>query len=128
MSNVAEFQSSMLKLLAKTNTLALNTLNRMKLRDSPVCEACPYNATESLQHFLLECPAYKNICIRDKSFQEIVDYMHVFMPPCLDFTKKRKFLNEDTWYYLNQECGVFFDLIGKSMLNLLTKINENIKL
>jgi hypothetical protein len=30
----------------------------MKLRGSPVC---PYNATESLEHFLLECPAYKNI-------------------------------------------------------------------
>ena len=59
-SNVVEFQSSRLKLLARTNTLALNTtLNRMKLRDSPVCEACPYNATESLQHLLLECSAYK---------------------------------------------------------------------
>jgi hypothetical protein len=41
-------------------------------------------AIESLQHFLLECPAYKNI--RDQSFQEIVDNMHVFMP-CLDFTE-----------------------------------------
>ena len=30
----------------------------MKLRDSPVC---PYNATEFLEHFLLECPTYKNI-------------------------------------------------------------------
>ena len=41
-------------------------------------------AIESLQHFLLECPAYKNIS--DQSFQEIVDNMHVFMP-CLDFTE-----------------------------------------
>ena len=45
MSNVVECQSSRLKLLARTNTLALSTIfNRMKLRDSPVCEACPYNA------------------------------------------------------------------------------------
>ena len=43
----------------------------MKLRGSPVCEACSYNATESLQHFLIECPVHKNI--RDTSFQEIVD-------------------------------------------------------
>jgi hypothetical protein len=64
---------------ARTNTIALNTtLNRMKLRDSPLCEACPYNSTESLQHFLLKCPAYKNI--REQSFQEIVDHMNVFMP------------------------------------------------
>jgi hypothetical protein len=73
LSNVVEFQSSRLKLLARTNTLALNTtLNRMKLRDTPICEACPYKATESLQHFLLECAAYKNI--RDQCFQEIVVY------------------------------------------------------
>ena len=82
---MVELQSSRLKLLARTNTLALNTtLNRMKIRDSPVCEACPYNATESLQHFLLECPAHKYIC--DQSCQEIVDHMNVFMP-CLDFTE-----------------------------------------
>jgi hypothetical protein len=56
----------------------------MKLRDSPVCETCPYNTTESLQHFLLECPAYKNI--RDQIFEEIVDHMNVFMP-CLNFTE-----------------------------------------
>jgi len=56
----------------------------MKLRDSPVCETCPYNTTESLQHFLLECPAYKNI--RDQSFQENVDSVNVFMS-CLDFTE-----------------------------------------
>ena len=45
----------------------------MKLRVSPVCEAYPYNATECLQHFLLECPAYKNI--REQNVQEIVDHM-----------------------------------------------------
>lgn len=62
----------MLKLLARTNTLPLNTtLNRTKLRDILVCEARPYNAPDSLQHSLLECPAYKNI--RDQSFQEIVE-------------------------------------------------------
>ena len=84
LSNVVD-QSSRLNLLARTNTsLTLNTtLNRMKLRDSSVCEACPYNATESLQHFLLECPVYKNI--RDKSFQEIIDHLHIVMP-CMDFT------------------------------------------
>ena len=55
LSNVVEFQSPRLKLLARTNTLALyTTLSRMKLRDSPVWEAYPYKATESLQHFLLE--------------------------------------------------------------------------
>jgi hypothetical protein len=85
LSNVVEFQSSMLKLSARTNTIALNTtLNRMKLRDSPICEACPYKSTESLQHFLLKCPAYKNI--RDQNFQEIVDHMNIFMP-FLDFTE-----------------------------------------
>ena len=119
LSNVVECQSSRLKLLARTNTLPMNTtLNRMKLRDSLVCDACPYNATESIQHFLLECPAYKNI--RDQSFQEMVDHMRIFMP-WLDFTElsplqKLQFLIEDTCYYFNQECGDFFFLIGKSML------------
>jgi hypothetical protein len=72
LSIVVEFQSSNLNILAnkgnnkiielRTNTIALNTtLNIMKLCDSPVCEACPCNATELLQHFLLECPAYKNM-------------------------------------------------------------------
>jgi hypothetical protein len=49
-----------------------------------LCEACPYNATASLQHFLLEYPAYQNI--RDQSFQKIVDHMNAAMP-CLDFTE-----------------------------------------
>ena len=90
----------------------------MKLHDRPVCETCPYNTPESLQHFLLECPEYENI--RHQSFQEMVDHMHVFMP-CLDFTElsplqKLKFLIGDTCYYFNQECGGFFDRIGKNML------------
>jgi len=80
----------------------------MKLRDSPASEACPYNATESLQHFLLECAAYKNI--KGQSFQDSVDHMHVFMPS-LDFTElsplqKLQFLIGDT-YYFSQECGEF---------------------
>ena len=83
-----------------------------------MCEACPYNATEFLQHFLLECPAYKNI--RDQSFQEYVDSVNVFMS-CLDFTElslllKLQFLIGDIRYYFNQECGDFIDRIGKTML------------
>jgi hypothetical protein len=90
----------------------------MKLRDSSVCEACPYNATEPLQHFLLECSAYKNT--RDQRFQEIVDHMLVFMPG-LDFTElsplqKLQFLIGGTCYSFNQQCGDFFDRIGKNML------------
>ena len=50
----------------------------MKLCDSPGVRCVSLFAIESLQHFLLECPAYKNI--RDQNFQEIVDHMHVFMP------------------------------------------------
>jgi hypothetical protein len=58
----------------------------MKLRDNAVCmEACRYNATETLKYFfLLECPVYKNI--RDTTFQEIVDHVHVFIP-CMGFTE-----------------------------------------
>ena len=119
LSNVVD-QSSRLNLLARTNTsLTLNTtLNRMKLRDSPVCEACPYNATESLQHFLLECPAYKNI--RDQNFHEIIDHLHICMP-CMGFHSvvaltKLQFLIGDTCYYFNQKCGDFFDRIDKTML------------
>jgi hypothetical protein len=119
LSNVVEFQSSRLKLLARTNTLALNTTHtRMKLHDSPVCEACPYNATESLQHFLLECPAYKNK--RDQIFQENVDSVNVFMS-CLDFTElsplqKLQFSIGDTCYYSNQKCSDFCNRIGKIMI------------
>jgi hypothetical protein len=58
--------------------------------------------------------------IRDKSFQEIVDHMNVFMP-FLDFTElpplqKLQFLIVDTCYYLIQKCVDFFDRIGKTML------------
>ena len=87
----------------------------MKLRDDPVCVACPYEAIEPLQHFLLEC---KNI--RGQSFQDIFHHMHLCMP-CLNLTEfsplyKLQFLIGDTCYYLNQECGDFFNRIGKSML------------
>ena len=46
--------------------------------------------------------------------------MNVFMP-CLDFTElsplqKLQFLIRDICCYINQECGDFFDRIGKSML------------
>ena len=89
----------------------------MKLRDSPLSETCPYKATESLQHFLLEYPAYQNI--RDQSFQKIVDHMNAAMP-CLDFTElsplqKLQCLIGDTCYHFNQECDDFFDRIGKSI-------------
>ena len=98
----------------------------MKLRDSPICEECPYNATESLQHFLLECPAYK----RDQSFQEFVDHMNVCMP-CLDFKElsllqKLQFLIGDTRYYSNQECGDFFDRIGKTMLKRVYVLRSSV--
>ena len=119
--------SSRLKLLARTNTntLALHTaLNRIKLLDSPVYEACPHNATQSLQHFLLEYPAYKNI--RDQRFQDIIDHMNVCMPS-LDFTElsslqKLYFFIENTCYYVNQEYGDFFDRIGKTMLKTCSPI------
>ena len=64
------------------------TLNRMKLRDSPVCEACPNN-----------------------------DHIHIYMPS-LDLTELSplQFLIYDPCYYFNQECGDFFDRIGNSML------------
>ena len=43
--------------IARTNTLALNsTLHRMTLCDSPVCEACPYNAPN---HFNTSLQKYK---------------------------------------------------------------------
>ena len=75
-------------------------------------------AIESLQHFLLECPAYTNI--RDESFQENVDSVNVFVP-CLDFSElsplqKLQCLIGDTCYYFKQECGDFFDRIGKTIL------------
>jgi hypothetical protein len=58
--------------------------------------------------------------IRDQSFQEIVVHMNVFIP-CLDFTElsplqKLQFLIGDTCYYFSQECGDFFDGMGKTML------------
>jgi hypothetical protein len=62
----------------------------MKLRDSPLCETCPYKATESLQHFLLEYPAYQNI--RDQSFQKIVDHMNAAMPCLLSVVFRAKVL------------------------------------
>ena len=52
----------------KVDRLILNT--NMNILMS-VCEACPNNITDSLQHFLLECPVYKNI--NDRNVQEIVD-------------------------------------------------------
>jgi hypothetical protein len=92
----------------------------MKLRDSSVCEACPCNATELLQHFLLECPVYKNMrsmfsrngwpyaCLSALSgFHRVVA-----------FTKTTIF---DWWHkcYFNQVCGDFFDRIGKRMLKMM---------
>ena len=95
----------------------------------PSHEVCPHNATEYLQHFLLECPAYKNI--RDQSFQDVVDHMHLFMPPCLDFTELSplqilQFLIGDTCFYFNQECGDFFDRIGKTMLKRMYVLRSSV--
>ena len=74
---------------------------------------------ETFSTYLLESPGYKNL--RDQSFQEIVDHMHVFIP-CVDFTElsplqKVQFLIGDTCYYFNQEWGDFFSQIhvGKRM-------------
>ena len=68
----------------------------MKLRDCRVCKrVLIIVATESIQHFLLECPAYKNI--RDQSFKEMIAHIHFFMAG-LDFrvvarTKKTTIFN-----------------------------------
>ena len=68
----------------------------------------------------------RKMCIRDQSFQKIVDHVHVFMP-CMDLTElsplqKLQFLIGDTCYYLNQERGDFFDRIGPSPLLLCCTI------
>ena len=52
--------------------------------------------------------------IREQSFQEIVEHIHVFMPS--HPYKKLQFLIGDTFYYFNQKCGDFFDRIGNVCL------------
>jgi hypothetical protein len=68
---------------------------------SPVCEACPYNTTESLQHFLLECPAYKNI--RDQSFKNLYKYS------CL-LWNIQTFLKNSRLHFLLTQSRILFSL------------------
>jgi hypothetical protein len=53
----------------RTGQAPLNkTLHRMKLVDSPGCEACGYCDEETVRHYLLECPAHERTRrkLRDK--------------------------------------------------------------
>ena len=60
--NMKNFEISRLKLLAITDCLPINdVLHRMRLRQNGRCQLCDSNDIETTNHFMLECPAFKNL-------------------------------------------------------------------
>ena len=115
LSNLLEFQPTRLKMLARTNTLSINSvLHRMKLHTTSVCELCSSGSDEDLFHFMLDCPEYTPI--RNNYLNLITKRF-----PGLAFLElspfdKMLFLIGDASFRLDTNIGLFFDKIGKTML------------
>ena len=62
LKHIEDFEISRLKLLARTKCLPINdVLLRMRLRQNGLCQLCDSNDIETTNHFMLECPAFKNL-------------------------------------------------------------------
>jgi len=62
LKNIEDFKISKLELLARTNCLPINdVLHRMRLRQNGLCQLCDRNDIETVNHFMLECPAFENL-------------------------------------------------------------------
>ena len=114
-SNLLEFQPARLKMLARTNTLSINSvLHRIKLHTTSVCEMCSSGSDEDLFHFMLDCPEYTPI--RNNYLNLITERF-----PGLAFLEvspfdKMQCLIGDVSFSLDTNIGLFFDKIGKTML------------
>ena len=115
LSNLLEFQPARLKMLARTNTLSINSvLHRIKLHTTSVCEMCSSGSDEDLFHFMLDCPEYTPI--RNNNLNLITERFpglaFLELSPC----DKMQFLIGDVSFSLDTNIGLFFDKIGKTML------------
>ena len=115
LSNLLEFQPTRLKMLARINKLSINSvLHRMKLHTTYVCEMCSSGSDEVLFHSMLDCPEYTPI--RNNYLNLITEQF-----PGLAFVEfslfdKMQFLIGDVIFSLDTNTGLFFDKIGKAML------------
>ena len=71
-----DFEISRLKLLARTNCLQINdVLLCMRVRQNGLCQLCDSNDIETTIHFMLECPAFKNIRVDFFSLRSPTPYL-----------------------------------------------------
>jgi hypothetical protein len=124
-------KSSMLKLITRTNTLALNTTlnNRMKLSDNPVCEACPYDGTVQILPALLTWMFGIRKYKRSKFSRNCWPYTCLYALSRfyrVVALAKTTILNWDTCYCFKQKCDEFFDRIGKSVLKRVYVWRSNV--
>ena len=62
LSNLLDFKSTRLKLLARTNCLPINqVLYRKNMCETTICQMCSCKSEESVEHFVLECSEYNHI-------------------------------------------------------------------
>ena len=113
LSNVLEFQPTRLKMLARTNTLPINSvLHRMKLHTTSGCEMWGSGSNEDLFHFMLDCSEYTPI--RNNYLNLITERF-----PGLAFLElspfdKMQFLIGDVSFSLDTNIGIFFDELKDS--------------
>ena len=112
LNNIDDFEASRLKLLARTDCLPLNSvLKRMSMINSDICDLCSSDV-DDVSHFLVDCPALQSI--RNEYFSEISIVFSDFIElPSID---KVNLLIGDYGYFINDECGNYFDIKGKNML------------
>jgi hypothetical protein len=101
LSNLLKFQLTRLQMLARMNTLSINSvLHRMKFHTTPGCEMCSSGPDEDLFHFMLDCQEYTPI--RNNYFYLITERF-----PGLGFLELSPFsFNIDT------NIGLFFLIEG----------------
>ena len=102
-------------MLARTSTLSINSvLHRMKLHTTSVCEMRSSGSDEDLFHFMLDCPEYTPI--RNNYLNLITERFPGLAFLQLSPFDKMQFLIGDVSFSLDTNIGLFFDKIGKTML------------
>ena len=125
--NVDDFESSRLKLLARTNCLPLNSvLHRMHIhvRSSPLCSYCNNGSHEDFNHILTGCPLYviprNNLLLSIQGLLSDIDIEFDFIG--LPLSGKVQFLLGDAGYGLSPDVGDSVDTLCKTFLSNVFRI------
>ncbi|CAC5381926.1 unnamed protein product [Mytilus coruscus] len=124
LEDISDFNSSRLKLLARTNYLPLKQfLFRMHMSEDNLCPICDSGESEDLEHFLLGCTSLEQT--RSKFFTLFTSFNNRNVS-FLELSPRAQvlFLVGDIGYAFNDEIGSFYDVYGRMYLLELFRLRH----